>query len=165
MKNKLISPKQALALSNQNLVVVSGVFDVLHLGHINFLKNAKKLAKDSKLFVIIHSDRIVKKIKGEKRPYVNEKDRAEVLSELIVVDYVLIWDGWESICDFVLSLRPKYLAQTEKSFEHSKNNRWEGKTWEEVAKLSGSKLIKIRVLKNFSSSKLISLLENQDENL
>ncbi len=74
----------------KKLVFTNGCFDLLHLGHIRYLKKAKSLGDF--LVVGLNSDRSVKKIKGEKRPILPEKERAEILSSLWFVDYVVLFD-------------------------------------------------------------------------
>jgi len=74
----------------KKLVFTNGCFDLLHLGHIRYLKKAKSLGDF--LVVGLNSDRSVKKIKGEKRPILPEKERAEILASLWFVDYVVLFD-------------------------------------------------------------------------
>ncbi|MBU0614626.1 MAG: D-glycero-beta-D-manno-heptose 1-phosphate adenylyltransferase [Nanoarchaeota archaeon] len=74
----------------RKIVFCNGCFDILHSGHIQFLKEAK--AQGDLLVVGINSDSSVKKNKGPNRPINNEKDRAIVLDSLKMVDYVVIFD-------------------------------------------------------------------------
>ena len=77
--------------SNYNKVVlVNGVFDILHTGHIDLLEHAKKLGK--KLIVAINSDKSTKIIKGIKRPINNETTRKRTLLSLSMVDEVIIFN-------------------------------------------------------------------------
>lgn len=73
----------------RKIVWTNGVFDVLHIGHTNFLREAKKLGDI--LVVGLNSDASVKKIKGPTRPIQNERERAEIISSLECVDYVTIY--------------------------------------------------------------------------
>ena len=84
-------------LKNQNkkIVTTNGVFDILHIGHIRYLQEAKKLGDI--LIVAVNSDNSVKKIKDPKRPLNNENDRAEALASLECVDYVAIFDEKDPI--------------------------------------------------------------------
>ena len=75
---------------NKKIVTTNGIFDILHIGHIRYLKEAKKLG--DVLIVAINSDSSTKKIKGPKRPLNNENDRAETLASLECVDYVVIFN-------------------------------------------------------------------------
>jgi rfaE bifunctional protein nucleotidyltransferase chain/domain len=76
---------------NKKIVFTNGVFDLLHIGHIKYLKNAAN--NGNCLIVGLNSDSSVKQLnKSEHRPIVNEIDRAEVLSCLYFVDYVIIFN-------------------------------------------------------------------------
>ncbi len=79
-----------LKSQNKKSVFTNGCFDILHIGHVKYLRASKKYGDI--LIVGLNSDSSVKKIKGETRPINNESDRAEMLSELNCVDYVVIFD-------------------------------------------------------------------------
>lgn len=74
----------------KKVVFTNGCFDLLHYGHVKYLFEASKLGDI--LIVGLNSDNSVKKLKGEDRPIFNEIDRAEILSELFFVDYVIIFE-------------------------------------------------------------------------
>ena len=80
-------PELLKELNFKKLVVVGGCFDLLHLGHIIFLQQAK--AKGEILLVLLESDQTIKKLKGAMRPIHSQDVRAQILSELKSVDYVL----------------------------------------------------------------------------
>ena len=96
MKQKIINieelKKIVNELKNQNKIIVTtnGIFDILHIGHIRYLKKAKKLG--DVLIIAINSDSSTKQIKGTKRPLNNENDRMEALAALECVDYVIIFN-------------------------------------------------------------------------
>lgn len=75
----------------EKIVVATGVFDILHLGHIGFLKQAKKLG--SKLIVIVARDTTVEKLKG-KKPLNNEKYRLKMVSNLKMVDKAVLGENY-----------------------------------------------------------------------
>ena len=74
----------------KSFVVTNGCFDILHVGHVRYLQKTKTYA--DKLIVMLNSDISVKAIKGESRPINCEADRAEILSALSCVDYVVLFD-------------------------------------------------------------------------
>ena len=96
MKQKILSPgellgvRQGLRAAGQTLVFTNGVFDLLHVGHVRYLAEARALG--DLLLVAINSDRTVRELKGEGRPITNENERAEILAALRQVDYVTIFD-------------------------------------------------------------------------
>lgn len=78
-----------LRSSGKKIVFTNGCFDILHVGHVRYLRQAKALG--DVLLVGVNSDESVRKIKGEKRPLVPEDERAELLSSLSCVDYVFLF--------------------------------------------------------------------------
>ena len=75
---------------NKKVVFTNGVFDIVHAGHVDYLVKSK--AMGDILIVGLNSDASVKKIKGEKRPLINQAQRAFLLSNLKPVDYVVIFE-------------------------------------------------------------------------
>ena len=71
-------------------VATNGCFDILHVGHVRYLQKTKSLADYS--IVMLNSDKSVKLIKGESRPINNQEDRAEILTALNCVDYVVLFE-------------------------------------------------------------------------
>ncbi len=76
--------------SGKTVVCTNGCFDILHAGHVRYLEKTKSFADYS--IVLLNSDKSVKSIKGPSRPINNENDRAEILSALRYVDYVVLFD-------------------------------------------------------------------------
>ncbi len=76
--------------AGKKIVTTNGCFDILHAGHVRYLEETKKYGDI--LIVALNSDKSVRSIKGEGRPVNNEIDRAEVLSALRSVDYVVLFD-------------------------------------------------------------------------
>ena len=73
----------------QKIVFTNGCFDLLHVGHVRYLQEARKLGHV--LFVGINSDASVKRLKGPERPIQNEKDRAEILTSLHCVTHTVLF--------------------------------------------------------------------------
>lgn len=76
--------------AGKTVVTTNGCFDILHVGHVRYLEKTK--AFGDYLIVLLNSDKSVKSIKGPSRPINNEMDRAEILSALRCVDYVVLFD-------------------------------------------------------------------------
>lgn len=79
-----------LRSENKTIVFTNGCFDILHAGHVRYLKESK--SKGDVLIVGLNSDSSIKKIKGESRPINNEQDRIEVLSALENVNYIIVFN-------------------------------------------------------------------------
>ena len=99
LNNLLIRLKE----QGKTIVTTNGCFDILHVGHVRYLEKAKSFG--DVLIVALNSDKSVKSIKGESRPINNENDRAEVLSGLKSVDYVVLFDE-DSPIDLLLQIKP-----------------------------------------------------------
>ncbi len=82
--------REALRASGKKLVFTNGVFDILHVGHVRYLEQARALG--DALVVAVNSDRSVRELKGAGRPLTNENERAEIVAALRAVDYVTIFD-------------------------------------------------------------------------
>lgn len=91
------------SVSSRPLVATNGCFDILHVGHIRYLKAAKE--KGHVLVVGLNSDRSIRELKGKGRPLISQGDRAEMLMALKSVDFVYIFDGIRC-ADFLRALRP-----------------------------------------------------------
>ena len=74
----------------KTFAATNGCFDILHVGHVRYLQKTKSLADFS--IVMLNSDKSVKLIKGESRPINNQDDRAEILTALCCVDYVVLFE-------------------------------------------------------------------------
>ncbi|OGH21653.1 MAG: hypothetical protein A2629_01975 [Candidatus Levybacteria bacterium RIFCSPHIGHO2_01_FULL_41_15] len=133
----------------KKIVLAGGCFDIIHLGHIRFLKNAKKLG--GVLFVLLESDDTVGKLKGRNRPINNQKERAEVLSTIKYVDYVVLIKRMKTDKEYdklIALLKPDFLAATEGDPGISHKMR--------QAKLTEAKVRTVtRKLKNKSTTRLI----------
>lgn len=117
--SKTFSVKETIIISNKlhkqgkTIVLVGGCFDLLHVGHVEFLKRAKE--KGDALFVLLESDKKVKQVKGENRPIHTQEERAKVLSALEPVDYVILLPYFTRNQDYdnlVMQIKPDIIATT-----------------------------------------------------
>jgi len=88
--NQLLAERARLRAAGKTLVFTNGVFDILHVGHVRYLEQARALG--DALVVAINSDGAVRELKGPGRPLMNEDERAEILAALRSVNYVTIFD-------------------------------------------------------------------------
>jgi D-glycero-beta-D-manno-heptose 1-phosphate adenylyltransferase len=88
-RQEIISLRKKFKNENKKVVFTNGVFDILHSGHVDYLTKAKTFGDI--LIVGVNSDSSVKRIKGEKRPILTEKERAFIISSLKPVDYVTLF--------------------------------------------------------------------------
>jgi D-glycero-beta-D-manno-heptose 1-phosphate adenylyltransferase len=92
----------------KTVVFTNGVFDLLHVGHLRYLRQAHALG--DALIVGINSDRSVRAIKGPSRPVTPEHERAEILAALECVDAVVVFDE-ETPHDLIAALLPDVLVK------------------------------------------------------
>ena len=96
MVEKILSPeemlgaRQRLRAAGVRVVFTNGVFDLLHVGHVRYLAQARALG--DALIVALNSDRTVRELKGPDRPVFNQAERAEIVAALKYVDYVTVFD-------------------------------------------------------------------------
>lgn len=88
-KNELKDRAAELKTEGELLVFTNGCFDILHVGHIRYLKKAASLG--DRLILAVNSDSSVKKLKGNNRPYVPEAERMEILSALDMIDFLVLF--------------------------------------------------------------------------
>lgn len=93
---------------NKTIVTTNGCFDILHVGHVRYLKEARRLG--DLLIVGVNTDASVKRLKGSSRPLNNEDDRAEVLASLECVDYVLLFPE-DTPVEFIKVVQPNFHAK------------------------------------------------------
>ncbi len=89
-REKLKKTVNSLKKAGKKVVFTNGCYDLLHVGHIRLLQSARK--KGDILIVAINSDTSVRRIKGDKRPLVNQKERAETLAALECIDIVTVFN-------------------------------------------------------------------------
>ncbi len=92
----------------RTIVLANGCFDLIHVGHIRYLKEAAK--KGDLLIVALNSDSSVRKLKGKGRPVLKENERAEIISSFYFVDYVTIFEE-NTVENILLTLKPHFHAK------------------------------------------------------
>ena len=95
-------------MSKEKIVFTNGCFDILHVGHIRYLKQARLLG--DRLVVGLNSDASVKRLKGESRPLVSEAARKEVLEALTCVDEVFIFEE-DTPLELIKLVKPQVLVK------------------------------------------------------
>ena len=86
---QLLIELEILRMNGQRIVLTNGCFDVIHAGHVAYLKDAR--AQGDVLVVGVNSDEQVRSLKGEERPIFNEQERLEILGEFMSVDYLVVF--------------------------------------------------------------------------
>lgn len=140
--------KEEISRARENgasIVLANGCFDLFHAGHIRYLAGAKELGDI--LVVGINSDEQVRALKGNKRPYINESERAEIVSALRFVDLVTIFPE-PTVEELIVAIRPDF---------HAKGTDYTTETVpeREIVRSYGGKVAIVGDPKDHSSTELI----------
>lgn len=92
----------------KRIVLANGCFDLIHVGHIRYLKESKQ--RGDILVLALNSDTSIRKLKGEGRPVLDEKERVEILSSFSFIDYITVFEE-ENVSKVLLELKPDIHAK------------------------------------------------------
>lgn len=142
---KLISALDKTRQAGKKIVFTNGCFDILHVGHVRYLAAAR--SEGDLLVVGLNSDASVRSIKGDRRPLVDQDQRAEVLASLVCVDYVVVFDETDPL-RLIQALKPDVLV---------KGADWgeEDIIGAEFVKSMGGKIIRANLVPEASTSRII----------
>ncbi|GEM_PF-70741 len=134
-----------LKKKGKKVIFTNGCFDLIHVGHVRYLTEARSLG--DVLIVAVNSDASVRKIKGEKRPIVSQAQRLEVLSAFWFIDYLILFSG-HTPKRLITTLTPDILV---------KGGDWalDQIVGREHVEAHGGKVVRIKMVKNASTSSLI----------
>jgi rfaE bifunctional protein nucleotidyltransferase chain/domain len=107
-RNRLIARVAIARRRGARIVLANGCFDLLHVGHVRYLEAARALG--DLLVVGVNSDEQTRRLKGEGRPYVSERERAEVVASLRAVDLVTIFPE-PTVEALIFAIRPDIHAK------------------------------------------------------
>lgn len=147
--SKIKSLSAKLKSENKKIVLAGGCFDILHIGHISFLKRAK--TQGDTLILLLESDAAIKLLKGERRPINNQKNRAIILSAIASVDYIVTLPNPynnEDYQNMVSKIKPDIIAVTAGD-RNLKNKKIQAKS------IGGKVKIVLKKLPEHSTTKLL----------
>jgi rfaE bifunctional protein nucleotidyltransferase chain/domain len=107
-RDQLREQVQQWRRAGQRIILANGNFDLLHVGHVRYLRGAKALG--GKLVVAVNSDESVRALKGEGRPIMPEQERAEIMSALADVDAVIVFPELD-VRSIIREIRPDIHAK------------------------------------------------------
>jgi D-glycero-beta-D-manno-heptose 1-phosphate adenylyltransferase len=137
--------------AGQQIVLANGCFDLLHVGHVRYLRGAKALG--GKLIVAMNSDASVRGIKGEGRPFMPEPERAEIVAALANVDAVVIFDE-PDVRALIREIRPDVQA---KGTDYTRDNVPE----REEVRAYGGRVEIVGDPKNHSTTEMLTQLRSR----
>ena len=149
--DRLLLERMRLRIAGQTLVFTNGVFDLLHVGHVRYLEQARLLG--DRVLVAINSDASVRELKGEGRPLMNQDERAEILAALRTVDYVTIFDDI-SPRSLIARLSPDVLVKGGDYALDEIHGR-------EEVEAAGGRVVSLPFVEGFSSSGIIDRMKKK----
>lgn len=138
-----------LRKDGKRVVFTNGVFDIVHPGHIRYLRDARALG--DALIVAVNSDRSVRANKGSDRPINPERERAEVLSALAFVDAVVIFDE-DTPHEIVSRILPNVLVKGADWGENHIVGR-------DVVEMHGGRVVRMELAPGFSTTSIIEKIQ------
>jgi D-beta-D-heptose 7-phosphate kinase/D-beta-D-heptose 1-phosphate adenosyltransferase len=148
---------EAVALVNRlradgkKVVFTNGVFDLLHPGHVRYLRHARRLG--DALIVGINSDGSVRAVKGPDRPITPEAERAEILAALACVDAVAIFDE-ETPYEIISAIAPDVLVKGADWAENAIVGR-------DVVEARGGRVVRASIEEGYSTTSILKKIRNQ----
>ena len=150
IKDKIVTVEQFQSYQtdfpHQKVVFTNGCFDVLHLGHIEYLLQARK--QGDCLVIGLNSDTSVKRLKGEKRPINNQNARAIVLAALQFIDFIILFEE-DTPLNLITAIQPQVLV---KGGDYTIENT----VGADVVQKYGGKVIIINFVEGYSSTTIIN---------
>ncbi|QQS36740.1 MAG: D-glycero-beta-D-manno-heptose 1-phosphate adenylyltransferase [Ignavibacteriales bacterium] len=144
-RSEIVEERKKLKAENKKLVFTNGCFDLIHAGHVDYLNKSRALG--DALVVALNSDASVKRIKGNKRPILNQEERSFIVSNLKCVDYVTFFDE-DTPAQIIAELVPDILVK--------------GADWDlnkivgrEIVESNGGEVKTIKFVNDQSTSKII----------
>lgn len=131
--------------NNEKIVFTNGCFDLIHVGHIEYLTKASDLG--NKLIIGLNTDDSVKRLKGENRPIIDQQARAETLAALFFVDAVIFFDE-DTPYQLIKAIQPDILV---KGGDYKKDDI----VGADIVKNYGGVVETIPLVQGYSTSKII----------
>lgn len=135
---------------NQKIVFTNGCFDILHLGHIDYLEKSRK--KGNKLVIGLNTDSSIKILKGENRPINNDEFRSRMLASLEFVDAVIFFND-ETPINLIKSVKPDVLVKGDDYLT-------ENIVGADFVISNGGKVETVELVKGYSTTNLIEKIKN-----
>ena len=150
-ERELINALAAEREAGKTIAFANGVFDILHVGHVRYLQDASRLA--DVLVVAVNSDASVRAIKGEGRPIMPERERAEIVSTIRGVAYVTIFEE-NSPARLLQTLKPDFQC---KGTDYTADGVPEA----EIVKAYGGRVVIVGDPKDHSTTGMLDRLRRQ----
>jgi D-glycero-beta-D-manno-heptose 1-phosphate adenylyltransferase len=142
---------QAWHSQGQKIVFTNGCFDILHLGHVDYLEKSRQLG--DKLVLGLNTDASISRIKGPSRPLQDEMSRARVMASLLFVDAVVLFDD-DTPLELIKAVQPDILVKGD-------DYTIENIVGQEVVTARGGEVKTVPLVKGYSTTNIVKKIENQ----
>lgn len=150
-REEILAIRKKLKTENKKVVFTNGCFDLIHSGHVDYLVKAKQLG--DVLILALNTDDSIKRIKGDKRPILQQDERAFIVSNLKPVDYVTFFDE-DTPANIIKELIPDILVK--------------GADWaidkivgRDIVESNGGEVKTITFVNNQSTSNIINIIKER----
>ncbi|WP_116545022.1 D-glycero-beta-D-manno-heptose 1-phosphate adenylyltransferase [Pontibacter virosus] len=144
---------QAWHNQGQKIVFTNGCFDILHLGHVDYLEKARQLG--DKLVLGLNTDASISRIKGPSRPLQDEMSRARVMASLLFVDAVVFFDE-DTPLELIKAVQPDILVKGD-------DYTIENIVGQDVVTARGGEVKTVPLVKGYSTTNVVKKIENQNK--
>lgn len=135
----------------QKIVFTNGCFDLLHLGHVDYLEKSRQLG--DKLVLGLNTDASISRIKGPTRPLQDEMSRARVMASLLFVDAVVLFDD-DTPLELIKAVQPDILVKGD-------DYTIENIVGQDVVTARGGEVKTVPLVKGYSTTNIVKKIENQ----
>ena len=142
---------QAWRAQGQKIVFTNGCFDILHLGHVDYLEKSRQLG--DKLVLGLNTDASISRIKGPSRPLQDEMSRARVMASLLFVDAVVLFDD-DTPLELIKAVQPDILVKGD-------DYTIENIVGQDVVTARGGEVKTVPLVKGYSTTNVVKKIENR----
>jgi rfaE bifunctional protein nucleotidyltransferase chain/domain len=150
-RSELVQQVAGWKRQGQRVVFTNGCFDLLHLGHVDYLEKARQLG--DKLIVGVNTDASVSRLKGPHRPLQDEMSRARIMASLLFTDAIVLFDE-ETPYELIKAVMPDILV---KGDDYSIQNI----VGHDIVLKNGGEVKTIQLVKGYSTSGIVNKIKRQ----
>ena len=144
---------EAARAAGRRIVFTNGVFDLIHPGHVRYLRQARSFG--DALIVAVNSDRSVRANKSDDRPIMPERERGEIVAALAVVDVVVLFDE-DTPHEVIAAIQPDVLVKGADWGEHAIVGR-------ELVEARGGRVVRIPIEAGYSTSAIVATIRSRQQ--
>ncbi len=157
--NKIHSRQQIIEIAEiwkrkgEKVVFTNGCFDIIHLGHVDYLEKARELG--SRLIIGLNTDSSIRRLKGTERPVQDERSRSRILASFEFTDAVVLFDE-DTPYNLIKVIKPDILV---KGNDYAPENI----IGADIVKGYGGQVITLELITGYSTSEIIKKIKDKDQ--